>query len=228
MPNHRIQSRDERLREYNLAHPERITDPEKRIRRYFSDNGLNLEKAIAKAKKKALRIIDQREYESIRILMYEYPKGTPRPRVYRGHAFSPGASENKRYLMDAMRAINKTINLIVTPYEVEMDLYLEMPKKVPPDEIILFEAKMIPAPEKPDWDNAAKTYTDMLIDVITLDDDLIWRGEVRKWYSLQPRIDIRITYVKTIESDFIYKRLKGRKAIKEGIKNGTIRLRHME
>lgn len=220
-------TREDRLREYNTKYPTRISDPEKRVRKYFSENGLNLEKAIVKAQKKAAKIIDEREYESIRILMYEYPKGTPRPRVYRGHAFSPGASDNKKYLSGALKAIDKTLDLIVTPYEVEIDLYLEMPAKVPPDEIILFESKLLPAPEKPDWDNAGKTYTDMLTDVMALDDDLIWRGEVRKWYSLQPRVDIRITYVKTIESEFMYRRLKGRKVIKEGLRNGTIKLKRM-
>ena len=119
----------------------------------------------------------------------------------------------------------KTVRLINTPAEISFDVFLEMPAKVSPDEVILFEAQLLNPVDKPDYDNIEKCYTDMLTDVLVADDDIFWRGEIRKWYSLLPRVEITIRYLVKHESDYIYKKLKSRKTIKEGISTGRIVLK---
>lgn len=203
------------------------SDPAKRIERYFSDNGLDLEKACKKASEKAVHIIDHREYESIALCLREYPAGTPRPRTFNGHTFSPNAAENKRYFEKAIKQVAVDISRIYTPTEVRIDAYMEMPQNVKPDEVILYEAKLLHAIGKPDADNLAKTYLDMMTDVLTTDDDLFYHLDIYKWYSLEPRVEIRITYETALESEYLYKKLKNRKAIKRLQKTSQLELRRI-
>ncbi|MCM1230045.1 MAG: RusA family crossover junction endodeoxyribonuclease [Ruminococcus flavefaciens] len=227
----KFKSRKEKMLEYNQKYQVRTSDPDALVEamlRSYIDQQKNPEKVIAKAREKALRIINDREYETIHILMYEYPFKTDRPRTMNGHTWSPNAAENKSYFDRALKKINQTLKLINTPGEVEIEAYLEMPRNVPPDEVILFETKLLKPVDKPDYDNIGKCYTDMFTWILTVDDDIFWRGEIRKYYSLLPRVDIVIRYVKKHESDYIYKKLKSRKSIKEGIASGQIILEKLE
>lgn len=227
----KIKSRDEKMREYNERYPIRISDIDSLLEstlRDYVDKQKNPEKVIQKARNKALAIINKREYESIHILMYEYPFKTDRPRSFNGHTWSPNAAEHKAYFEKALKKINKTIKMINTPGEIEIEAYLEMPSTVPPDEVILFECKLLKPVDKPDYDNIGKCYTDMFTWILTTDDDIFWRGEIRKYYSLIPRVHITIRYLKKHESDYIYKKLKSRKTIKQGIASGQIVLEKLE
>jgi len=217
----KIKSRDQKLAEYDAKYHDRITDATERVRQYLSTQK-NPDKWIKKAREKALLIMKEREYESIRIVLYEYPMKTDRPRTANGHTFSPNASANKKYFEKAMKQVVDTLHMINTPAEISFNIFLEMPNKVPPDEVILFEAQLLNPVDKPDYDNIEKCYTDMLTDVLIADDDIFWRGEISKWYSLLPRVEITVRYLVKHESDYIYKKLKSRKTIKEGISVGRI------
>ena len=219
----KIKTREQKLHEYNAKYPEKIIDANERVQRYLSLQK-NPDKWIKKAQKKALLIMEEREYESIRITMYEYPMKTDRPRTYKGHTFSPNASANKKYFEAAIRQVIETVKIVNTPAEIMLDVFLEMPSTVPPDEVVLFEAQLLNPVDKPDYDNIGKCYTDMLTNVLISDDDIFWRGEIRKWYSLLPRVEIVIRYLVKHESDYIYKKLKTRKTIKDGVKSGRILL----
>ena len=219
----KIISREQKIREYNVKHPNRPDDSLECVKRYFSDKGLNLEKACEKASKKVARIIAERSYETIHIVLYEEPFATPRPRVTKsGRAFSPNASANKDYIVSAIGKIMETMKLISSPAEIRIEAYLEMPSNVPPDEVILFESKVLHPITKPDYDNIGKCYTDMLTGVVISDDDMFYKAEIVKYYSLLPRVEITITYLAKNESDYIYKKLKTRKTIKEGIESGRV------
>ena len=223
----KIKTRDQRLAEYNDRYPVMVDDATERVRNYFADNGLNLEKACLKASEKAARIIERREYESIYICLREYPMETARPRTFNGHTFSPNAAANKKYFEKAIKQIGKDIKLISTPAEIRLDGFMEMPGKVPPDEVILYEAQFLHPVGKPDGNNFCKSYLDMMTNVLTVDDDLYYHIDIYKWYSLEPRVEIRISYETAIESDYVYKRMKGRKTVKEAIAAGRLELKRL-
>lgn len=223
----KIKSRSQKLAEYNEKYQGCTRDPVQAVKEYLSKQK-NPDKWVAKAHDKALIILEQREYETVRIVAYEYPMKTDRPRTINGHTWSPNASENKSYFNDALSAVIDEIKLINTPGEIEIEAYLEMPEAVPPDEVILFEAKLLNPVDKPDYDNVGKCYTDVFTDVLTTDDDIFWRGEIRKYYSLVPRVHIVIRYIKKHESNYIYKKLKSRKSIKAGIAAGQVELTKLE
>ena len=49
---------------------------------------------------------------------------------------------------------------------------------------------------KPDFDNIAKKYSDMYNGNVWLDDSLVIDGRIRKYYSILPRVEIRLRYIK--------------------------------
>jgi len=225
----KIKTRKKKLEEYNSKYPDREYDPEKSLQRYFDLRGWSYEKAKLKAAKKLERILEEREYETIRIIMYEYPMKTDRSRTTKdGHIYSPNAHDNHSYYEKAVRKVYEHIKLINTPAEIEIDAYLEMPRQVKPDEVILFEAKVLDIDDMPDYDNIGKCYTDIQKFVLLLDDSLIHIGSIKKYYSVIPRVEIRITYLKRHESDYIYKKLKARKSVKSAIAAGQMTLEKIQ
>ncbi len=220
----KIKSRQQRLVEYNDKYSIKSFEGEKTLKRYFKERNWDYDKAIKKASSKLNKILENREYQTIRIIMYEYPMKTDRPRVFRSHTYSPNAASNHSYFDKCVKHVIKAMKLINTPAEITIDAYLEMPSQIKPDEVILFEAKVLDIIDMPDYDNIAKCYTDMLQDTLIVNDDLIHIGTVRKYYSVLPRVEISITYLKRHESEYIYKKIKSRKAVKEAIKNGMLDL----
>lgn len=221
----KIKSRKDLLKEYSAKYSSIQADPTERIRDYFKTNNLNLDKAITKAIKKIETIEENRVYNTVHITMYEYPMKTDRPRTFNGHTFSPNAAANHKYFGDAISQICKQIKLINTPATIQIDAYMEMPHNVSPDEVILYEAKVLDVVDTPDYDNIGKCYTDIMKNNLISDDDIFHTGIVRKFYSLLPRVEITITYIASHESDYIFKKMKTRKSVKEAIKNGMIELR---
>ena len=218
----KIKTRKKRIKEYNQNYPDRsIGDSVDRLKSYFESRGLDYYKATEKANKKLQTILQNRKYEHIHITLYEYPMKTDRPRSTRdGHVFSPNAKENHIYLERALKSIIKTLKVINTPSEIIIDAYLEMPKQVPPDEIILFESKVLNPIEYPDYDNISKCYTDMLKTTLVVDDDLFYRGVLTKYFSVTPRVEITIRYLSKHESDYVYKKIKNRKCVKALVSEG--------
>lgn len=220
----KIKTRRERLSQYNQAYTAREYEPADAVRAYFKERGWNLDKACDKARKKLVKIMENRTYKTLQIIMYEYPMKTDRPRTVRGHTYSPNARENHDYFEKAIKSLRKTIQLITTPSEIIVDAYFEMPRQVPPDEVILFEGKALDILDTPDWDNIGKCYSDIQKLVTILDDDIFHAGLVRKFYSVMPRVEITITYIESHESDYIYKKLKNRKSVKELMAAGQLEL----
>ncbi|WP_300943821.1 RusA family crossover junction endodeoxyribonuclease [uncultured Duncaniella sp.] len=223
----KIKTRRELLSEYNQSHPARNLEPDEAVRAYFKARGWNLEKACEKARKKLAKIEEGRVYKTIRVIMYEYPMKTDRPRTVNGHTFSPNAKENHDYFEKAIKGVIKTLRLISTPSEIVIDAYFEMPKQVPPDEVILFEGKVLDIVDTPDWDNIGKCYSDIQKFVTILDDDIFHAALVRKFYSVTPRVEITITYIESHESDYIYRKLKNRKSVKTLMEAGQLELKKL-
>ena len=207
----KIKSRKQKIEEYNQKYPNRYYDPEISLRNYFLSRGWNFDKAVKKAEKKAENIEINREYETIRIIMYEQPVKTDRPRAFNSHIYSPNAAANHTYFEKAVKGICKDFKLINTPAEIIINAYIEMPTRVPPDEVLLFEGKLLDVIDMPDYDNIGKAYTDMLKNVLIIDDDIFHRGEINKYYSVMPRVEIIIRYQKSHDSDYVYKKIKSNK-----------------
>lgn len=209
------------MERYNTEYPVRGSyDPEAALSQYFGSNEKKKKKAYEKAAHKLELIEKESFYHTIHIVMYEYPMKTERPRTAFGghHIYSPNADENHRYFEKAVRSVIKTFKLINTPSEIHIEAYMKTPESVKPDEVILFELKAMYPIDPPDYDNIGKCYTDMLKDILVIDDDIFYRGSITKYYSLVPRVEFHISYQDKHTSEFIYKKILARKSVKELIK----------
>ena len=221
----KIKNRKQRILEYNEKYQDRNLDINKHLTNYFKTRKWNLDKATTKANKKLEKILSERSYETIQIIFFEYPMKTERPRKAGWKIYSPNAAENHLYFEKAWKKVIDEFKLINTPAEIEIKAYLEMPSNIKADEVLLFEAGVLDVLETPDYDNIGKCYTDMLKDILVVDDDLFHTGIIRKYYSVIPRVEVRITYLKQHESEFIYKKIKSRKRIKELEKDGLLNVK---
>ena len=152
-------------------------------------------------------------YSDINVILFEVPEGSPRPRfriVNRQnlanmaltnpsfvHVYSiTGAEDNKymRRLVDSGE-LEQLNNLIYTPCNVDISAYMKTPTSYNKQDTILAEIGLIRPIYKPDFDNIAKKYSDMFNKNIWLDDTLVIDGSIHKYYSVLPRIEIRIRYL---------------------------------
>lgn len=150
-------------------------------------------------------------FDEFRIILYEEPLGTPRPR-YRVigpknyaqcakssqfiHVYQPRAHENHEFgkkLVDS--DLDDLIRYIQTPFVVDINVYSKTPSYYSKSDKIMAEIGLDWNINKPDIDNLCKTYLDMFNSTIWLDDSLCIRGTVNKFYSILPRVEIFIKYL---------------------------------
>ena len=75
---------------------------------------------------------------------------------------------------------------------------------------MLAEAGYIRPICKPDFDNIEKKYSDMYTGNIWEDDSLVMHSSVDKYYSVLPRIEIRLRYLNMLYNKYQYKSMKNR------------------
>ena len=167
-------------------------------------------------------------YKTLRIILYEVPEGSPRPRarlVNRYNALDlsrsnssfiqiysiTGAADNA--YMKRLVSENDYLEanqLIMTPCNVTMNCYFETPKNYNVVDTFLAEIGLHRPIKKPDWDNIGKKYSDMYNHNIWLDDDLVIDGTVRKWFSILPRVEIDLEYTNMLFNKYQYDQMKRR------------------
>ena len=133
--------------------------------------------------------------------IYLVPKGTPRPRSGKNGVFYvKGAKDNKKIFEEFIN--NNDIMLITTPTKFHCISYFPIPSSMTNVEKILAELGFIRPTSKPDWDNVAKAYCDMVQDTLLYDDSLVIEGSSKKFYSVKPRIEICIEYMDDYDCKF--------------------------
>lgn len=168
------------------------------------------------------RIISHRlaKWNNINLVFYFVPKATPRAR-YSGFTkkFYVSDAKNNSDLMEKFVKENlKEFPLITTACRFYCDTYFPIPDSgMTKEEKILAELGYITTQVKPDWDNIGKTYSDMIQKHLILDDCNIIDGRVRKFYSIKPRIEVRIEFMENYDSKYNKRKIEGRKVYKENL-----------
>ena len=158
-------------------------------------------------------MLGQLYYYDFNVILFEIPEGSPRPRfrlINRQnisnmaimnpsfiHVYSiTGAEDNKfmRRLIDAGE-LSQLDQLICTPCCIDINAYMKTPSSYNKEDTILAELGLHRPIFKPDFDNIAKKYSDMFNKNVWLDDTLVIDGSVHKYYSVLPRVEIRIRYL---------------------------------
>ena len=148
------------------------------------------------------------KWETLSYTIYLVPKATPRPRTsFRNHFYVSGASDNKKLFKKFYKQNEAYYKMIVTPCTFTCVSYLPIPKSMKMYEQVLAELGFIRPISKPDFDNLAKTYTDMIQGTLLYDDSLIIEGASKKYYSVKPRIEITISYMTDFDSEYNRKKV---------------------
>lgn len=181
---------------------------------------LKIKEKDLKEIKTQIKHIKSIKKNTINLVVNFKPEATPRPRLsmISNTFYVKGASEYKRLFEKAVEENN--IELITTPCEFHCITYTPIPTAMSKIEKVLAELGLIPNISKPDWDNMAKTYCDMIQHGLVLDDSLIYKGTLEKRYSIKPRVEITIKYFNKYDSTFNKKKIQNiiekRKNKKEG------------
>ena len=168
---------------------------------------------------KANQILDARNqmfyfmyYRLFRIILFEEPEGTPRPRfrlinrqnfantaINNGsfvHVYSINAHEDNVFMKRLMNEeIYELQDLIYQPCDVQYNVFFKTPSYYNTEQKILAEIGLDRPINKPDWDNIGKKYSDMYNGNVWVDDSCVVSGTVNKFYSILPRVEINLNFL---------------------------------
>lgn len=185
-------------REYKEIYGDIPNTQSERVAYLLKDMNLSRSKVRIEEEMKRIRGIGWDEYH---FLVKLIPKATPRPRKGKGNIFYvKGAKDNKDLFNSYLN--NSDIQLITTPTEFYCKCYLPIPTSMKPVDKILAELGFIYPTSKPDVDNLAKAYCDMIQGLVLYDDALVVKMVSEKYYSVKPRIEIVVRYMKDYDCQF--------------------------
>lgn len=166
-------------------------------------------------------------YTDFIVVLYEEPEGAMRPRFrlinrqnLSNMAFSnssfvhvysvTGKEDNiymKKLLGDEVFILDQ---FIYTPCIIEYNAYIKTPSTYNAEETIKAEIGLTRPIVKPDWDNIGKKYSDMYNSNVWFDDSLVISGHVEKYYSILPRVEIRLRYLNKLYNKYQYNNMKNK------------------
>ena len=168
------------------------------------------------------------DYNEFFIVLYEEPEGTPRPRfrLINRRNISNAAMSNGSFVQvysitgaDDQRFMKRLISnndfmqfnqQLCTPLEITYDAFFKTPSGFNKVDTVLAEVGLIRPLTKPDWDNIGKKYSDMYNSNIWLDDSFVVSGTVNKYYSILPRVEIRLKYLNMVYNRYQYNAIRNR------------------
>lgn len=125
------------------------------------------------------------------------PKERPRTRQINGHIQTYTPKDTKEYELRVKAAYPGFKTFIDGEYlSVHIYAYYPIPKSASNKNRLLMLSGRIRPAKRPDLDNIAKSICDALNGVAYKDDSQIVKLTVAKYYSTEPRAEIRISEVK--------------------------------
>lgn len=137
----------------------------------------------------------------VKFTVFGEPKGKGRPRfnTRTGHAITPKDTVNYETLVH-MEYLNQCGNARF-PDDAMLDMrikaYYSIPQSKSKKKKELMRAGVIRPTKKPDMDNCIKIIADALNKIAYHDDTQIVDCQVRKFYSDDPKVEVRILDIKT-------------------------------
>ena len=177
---------------------------------------------------KRYMMIDALKLYDTQIILFEVPEGSPRPRfriVNRSnlsnmaisnpnfvHVYSLTGAEDNKFMQRLMTQEDFTAldSMICTPCVVDIYAFMKTPSSYNKEDTILAEIGLHRPISKPDWDNLGKKYSDMFNANVWLDDTLVVDGSIHKFYSVLPRIEIKLKYMNMVYNKHQYSSIVNR------------------
>lgn len=172
--------------------------------------------------------INSTYYKTIKIVFYEIPEYTPRPRarlinktgiinaVTGNNSFiqvySITGRQNKEYMqMYTKQNLQELEQLLCTPCDIEYTTYFPTPSYYNKTQVFLAEIGIDRPINKPDFDNIEKSYADAFTGNIWIDDIVVVDASFHKYYSVLPRVEICLKYSNQLYNYHQYKAMINRK-----------------
>lgn len=205
---------NKKLIEYDKKYGEISKDNVERFLELLNDK--NIKTKDIKAIKDKIEAIKSITCSRLDFILYMEPEASPRPRLGKfGSFYVKGARNNNDFFSELTELLEGKFEKIVTANRMIMDMYLPIPEGMNRTDALLAELKLIRPLSRPDWDNFGKTYSDMIQKHLLLEDCLVVDGEVRKFYSLKPRIEFSIIYQDKFDSKYNKKKVESWKVYDE-------------
>lgn len=136
----------------------------------------------------------------VNFTIYGEPKGKGRPRfnTKTGHAITPKDTVNYETLVH-MEYLNQCGNAKFSDdamLDMRIKAYYSIPKSKSKKQQNLMREGIVRPIKKPDMDNCIKIIADALNKIAYRDDTQIVDCQVRKFYSDNPRVEVRILDIK--------------------------------
>lgn len=180
-------------------------------------------------------MINSYKYNTISFVLYEVPGGKERPRfrIISKKQLINGAINNPEFVhvyslsgYEDHMYMNRLINtsdiialdqLLCTPVYAEFISYFPTPKSYSQESKFLAEIGLDRPISKPDFDNIEKKYADMFNGNIWLDDIFVVDSCIHKFYSILPRLEIRLHFMNMVYNKNQYNMIMNRKDFKDNI-----------
>jgi len=142
----------------------------------------------------------------VSFVVYGEPVPQARARVttnsFKPHGYEPEKSRNYKELVRLIAQQNRPITgLLNGPIKLQVDVYRSIPRGFSKKRAAQAEAGEIRPTGKPDLDNYVKLIEDACNGVIWTDDARIVNLIAGKFYSTQPRIEVTIWQISTMEKE---------------------------
>lgn len=152
------------------------------------------------------------KYNELSFIFYFTPQATPRPRYskFTKSFYVKNKMNYNEIFAKYIKSIDNGQFPIKTPTEFYCKVYLPIPSSMNKFDTILAELGLVHHISKPDFDNLAKTYSDMIQKHLIQDDAIIYRGVIEKHYSIKPRVEISIRYMDEFDSKYNKRKMKNK------------------
>lgn len=120
------------------------------------------------------------------------PVAKARPRITRYGAYTPAKTKSYETLVKELYFMEHGQTLIEGELSIDIKAYFRIPKSASKKRKRLMASGDMRPVKRPDWDNVGKIVTDALNGVAYDDDSQIVSATVEKYYSEEPRTEIKI------------------------------------
>lgn len=132
----------------------------------------------------------------MRFTVFGKPEGKARPRVVRGHAYTPEkTSTYEAMVCNAFKTNNPGACRLEGAVRVEIIAFYAVPKSATKARKALMRSNELRPVIRPDWDNIGKLVCDALNGVAWRDDSQVVEALVEKRYGLTPMVCVKIEEV---------------------------------
>lgn len=159
----------------------------------------------------AIEKINGIKWKSVEFIIPIVPEPSHRPRLCGYRVYVPGAAKHQKFFQ--MRVLPKLNGLFInTPCKIDVDIYVKTPTSFTKTQRILAEMKILrPWVNTGDIDNYDKAVFDMMQPNkkrknrgIMLNDSLIIESHSNKYYSIDPRYEIRLSFMDRIPEELLH------------------------